>query len=781
MLLILQTILDKVDQLYLINMASSAYYPPGGGGGAAGGNLGANLGSQLPRLAMETELQKLLADEKAIAERHKINYQQLKVEHTKLQDQIIDLESENKAIIEETRIVKDKYLTMYEACKRDLAEKIVELEELKMKMITPQRLELIRTQVAEEVENTWREKTKKHEAEVEEYRSSTSRLRYELSFLKSEYEHDTAEHQQRMEEMTKQHDLELRNLRQDRDSAIAKIQAETSQDTQKVRILQRENAQLHLQVKELLVELEEIRAMREKSGLDADNISRTQTKQISEHQATIRSLEAERESLKRQLDNAQRELMATTTEHNKLKGEIHELEKKNTILKGHAEEVIHRSKVDLSDLKMDMLKQRGELEKERDRLNNDVEDLRSQVDIAESKVRQLQGLLEDKEREAVQRVQAAREEEFAKMARVENDKFELETKLQEMERRRIDDEGRHHADQEKNQERLSQANAAKDQAERELIGVKTRLAHMESLHDQLERERSENSSLKSRIHKLETDLGTFQGAESDLTESNMRLKTGAELAREEAKAARAQLEQLQNNHEVILLQQKSAMADDRSQLEMRVHELEDKLSQAQSRYNHASAIHKKLKKKNLKMSEHFKEKLLLMEAQNEELNLEKKALQKCIPADQHNRLRKQWKELWRRHQEFRTILFSVPSEISKTGFSYSSVRASKAYTMDSSVVLNKSTFDNEMEEQHQEDLKVLRLRLEALNNVQNQQLAQLADLDPKPRPALSHDPNSDDQGNTHSPELTPREKQDPEKGLGREGSEGAVMCLADLS
>ena len=37
-------------------------------------------------------------------------------------------------------------------------------------------------------------------------------------------------------------------------------------------------------------------------------------------------------------------------------------------------------------------------------------------------MRQLQGLLEEKEREAVQRVQVAREEEFAKLARVENDK-----------------------------------------------------------------------------------------------------------------------------------------------------------------------------------------------------------------------------------------------------------------------------------------------------------------------------------------------------------------------
>ncbi|RUS84429.1 hypothetical protein EGW08_007813, partial [Elysia chlorotica] len=95
-------------------MTSAAYYPPG-----AGGTAGPGMAS----LAMETELQKLLADEKARAERHKINYQQLKVEHTK----------ENRATIEETRIVKDKYLTMYEACKRDLAEKIAELEELKMK------------------------------------------------------------------------------------------------------------------------------------------------------------------------------------------------------------------------------------------------------------------------------------------------------------------------------------------------------------------------------------------------------------------------------------------------------------------------------------------------------------------------------------------------------------------------------------------------------------------------------------------------------------------------
>ena len=44
------------------------------------------------------------------------------------------------------------------------------------------------------------------------------------------------------------------------------------------------------------------------------------------------------------------------------------------------------------------------------------------MEIGEHKVKQLQAALEDKEREAVQRVTAAREEEFVKIAKAENDK-----------------------------------------------------------------------------------------------------------------------------------------------------------------------------------------------------------------------------------------------------------------------------------------------------------------------------------------------------------------------
>ena len=44
---------------------------------------GGTLASQLPRLVQETELQKMLADEKMRSEQHKTNYQTLKVEHSR--------------------------------------------------------------------------------------------------------------------------------------------------------------------------------------------------------------------------------------------------------------------------------------------------------------------------------------------------------------------------------------------------------------------------------------------------------------------------------------------------------------------------------------------------------------------------------------------------------------------------------------------------------------------------------------------------------------------------
>lgn len=676
---------------------------------------------------------------------HKTNYEKLKEENRRLQDEYNSLEEEIRRTIEESKIVQEKYKSMYEDSRREVADKQAMLEELRNKTVTPQKLDMIKMQVSDELERTYREKYQKQEAEIEELRTQCNKYKHELFFLKSEYEHEQAESRQILAEMKLQHDAEVTNLRKERESTIIKIQSEGSQDSQRVRVLQRENAQLHLKIKGLMTEMDEVRAQREKVSSESESLVRIQSKQISEHQATIKSLEAERESLRRQVETLSRDFSGTADTHNKLSLRIHELEKENMVYKNRAEEVTHKSKVDLTNLKMDMLKQRGDLERERDKLANLVDDLQVKLDIARHTTQQQDQALVDKERDCVRRVQAAREEEFEKFAKVENEKLELETKIQEIERRKIDEDANRQAAREKMEERIAVAMDAKDSAEKELLVIQSKLSHQQALMDQLDRERTENSELKSKIVKLETELSTYLSSEHDMTDETIRMRNQVELLREELKLTKEQYNKAHDNHERILAQSKSALVDEKTRLELRVQELEDKLADATKKYAKAVSVYKKYKSKSCKVIENLKYKCQILDAKREELELEKKALQSCVPQDTYNNLKKQLKDLQRRHNEFRKVIVSQGIQHVPIGeMSFASIN------LDATVLPNYSF--NEQERRHQEDLKLLRQRLDLLDDNQQQQLEEFHEIAHSTLRSC-HDDNID----------TSREKVDIEK------------------
>ena len=64
-------------------------------------------------------------------------------------------------------------------------------------------------QLHEEIEKSYREKFQKQEMEMEEFRSTCNKLKHELFFLKSEYEHEQTESRQILAEMKLQHDAEV--------------------------------------------------------------------------------------------------------------------------------------------------------------------------------------------------------------------------------------------------------------------------------------------------------------------------------------------------------------------------------------------------------------------------------------------------------------------------------------------------------------------------------------------------------------------------------------------
>ena len=219
------------------------------------------------------------------------------------------------------------------------------------------KMDMLRAQLLDELEEPYRAKWKQLGQEAECCRTQYNQLKYEYTFLKAEFEHERAEHQGVVDEMKMLHEKETTNLRRERDILINKNQAGGSTEAQSKRTLACDTAQL----KGRLSELDEVRAQNEHQGSQSDPVTRLQVKQLAETTTSLKASETERESLKLHVDSLQRELSSSTDEQSRVTTRVHELEKDAVQLKRRADEVTHRSKVEMATLKMDLMKEKREL------------------------------------------------------------------------------------------------------------------------------------------------------------------------------------------------------------------------------------------------------------------------------------------------------------------------------------------------------------------------------------------------------------------------------------
>ncbi|CAH1784057.1 unnamed protein product [Owenia fusiformis] len=669
--------------------------------------------SILERLTQQTQLQKMLTDEKLLKERHKANYLELKAEFTRCQDENHTLQGDLGTVMEEMKQMQAKYTSLLEQARKEIADKNNELEEVREQSITPQKIDQLKIKIAEDLEGPFKEKFNKLDQDVEQYRNEYNKLRYEYSFLKSEYEHEQQEFKRITDEMKLQHEAEVTNLRKERETVIGKLQQDTSSDNQKCRVLQRENTQLNLKMKSLLAELEEIRAQREHLGLQSDHVARLQSKQITEHSANLRSLETEKESLKLQCDNLHKELTSSTELNNHLTNKVHELEKENIVLKNRAEEVTHKSKVEVTNVKMDAVKERGDLERHRDQLINECEGLRTQLEILQHSVDQQANALVEKERECVRKVQAAREEEWQKTNKIENEKLEYETKLHELERRRIDEETERHSQQEKMEETMKEAAAAKEAAEKEAVILRSKMADHQSVLEQLKHEQSDTNTLRNRIHQLQTELNNVASSDQQQSEQNQKLKNQIEILTNEVKNSREQLRNNKFENEKTLAQHRAAWEDEKRNYDKRVDELDQQVASQNAKIQDGDTEFKKKKKQYAKMVRKLKDRLQLMDAKTEQLSLERDMLKKGVSQEVYLQMKRKLKDLQKRHMEFRSLLVPQVTQVPIGNMTFASV------TMDPSII----QFDQQME--HQQDLDLIKQRLDLMDKSQQQQMDEL--------------------------------------------------------
>ncbi|KAL7857835.1 hypothetical protein AOLI_G00179370 [Acnodon oligacanthus] len=692
--------------------SSSAMFPNLEAGGT--GRVAALLGGPVGLSSSDMELQKMLIDERMRCENHKTNYQTLKAEHTRLQDEYARVQSELKRMLSEKQAGQEKLQLLLAELRGELLDKTRELEELKLQVMTPQRLELLKAQVQQEMEAPIRERFSKLEEEAEKYRSEYNKLRYDLTFLKSEFDHQREEHERILEERKIRYSADLARLERDKEELSAQLQStDPARDGKRVEALLREKAQLHQRIRGLEAEVAELRAERDSSGAQAENVQRIQIRQLAESQAAVKALESEKQSVRMQLERVEKELRSTQEQNTLFTGKLHKAEREISTLNSQLEGMRHTHKLELANVKLECVRARGEVERERDALQAQLEGLQSDIDVWKAAVDRNKELLSEKERELVRRVQAAREEEIQKMTAVQEEKLELENRLSELEQQRALQEATGNSLKEEWEDRVRSAQLGEEAARKELQNIRAKVQQQGLQLEELEGQKSENAELRRQNAELNLQISTLSHSESELMEANARLRDSLERVREELRSARSQMERTQQEAERLVDERRVEWLEEKHKLQEREAELQEKYSQAKERLQRASLAQKKRKTMTEAKEKKLQDKIQLLEAKIEELEIEARMAKKNPSySEEQAQLSRRLKELQRRHSEFRQLLLG-------------NHMASTPLPPSVFIPGPESSFSNLQEEQHQRELSVLRKRLEELESSQQQQLEEL--------------------------------------------------------
>ncbi|XP_061216150.1 centrosomal protein of 83 kDa-like isoform X1 [Neopsephotus bourkii] len=675
------------------------------------------LGTLLPPMAgiedtADTQnLQKLLIDERMRCESYKVNYQNVKAENLRLQEEYTKSQDELKRLLAEKQTVHEKIQQLFSEYQEELLGKTRELENLKMQVITPQKLELLKAQIQEELESSMAELHQKLENEVEKYRTEYNKLRYEHAFLKSEFEHQQEEHSRILEEKKIRYEAEVAKLDKDKEELYKQLHSvDPTRDSKRMEALSREKAQLIQKIKGLEAELEELRAEKDNCRVQAESVQRVQVRQLAEMQAMARSLETEKKSAELQIDRIEKELQMSHEQNFLLTTKLHKSEREVNSLVTKVEELTHSHKLEVTNVKLEAARTKSEIEKERNKIQSEMDGLLSDVEILKAAVEHHKELLVEKDRELIRKVQAAKEEVSEKIAVLQGEKLELENKLADLEKMKLEQDTLRQSEKDQYEEKLRFLQTIEESSKKELQCLRLQIQQRDIQTEELEEMKIESADLKQQIHDMQLQIASLSQSEKNLLESNQKLQEKIEILKQECRHARNQAEKAQLEAEKTFEYKRMEWLEEKHLLTQRMTEKEDKYDQMKNKLCRAAVAQKKRKTLNDNKQRRMREKLELLEAKIEELEKENQVLNRQnFSSEDYARLQKRLKDLQRRHNEFRSLILNPVG------------------TMLSSALPPgpEVSFSLFQEEQHQRELSLLRKRLEELETTQRKQLQDL--------------------------------------------------------
>ncbi|XP_061618347.1 centrosomal protein of 83 kDa-like [Phyllopteryx taeniolatus] len=414
------------------------------------------------------ELQHMLADLQSKCQTYKSNYNLLKIEHSSLQDELSHIQGEVKRLQGQ----QEKLQSQLAERSRELIEKKREAEELRLQVMTPKRLDLLRAQVQQDLEAPVRERFNKLEEEAEKYRSEFNKLRYAFTVLNSQLEHQKEEHVGVLEGQKMRYEVEIAHLKKEKENVVAQYHtADPLYERKQVELLLKEKAQLTVWLKGLQAEVDELQAKKDDSDQQAENIQLCQNRRLTESQAAVKSLESELRCVSLRLERADGELQLSQEQNSQLAGQLHKTKKEGNSLACQIESLKLSHKTEADNVKLEFTRSKGEVERECDALRVQNESLRAEVAVLKEMLERHNEVLVEKEMAMVRKVKCVCDEEMYKTSVLLEEKLELEQRLTESEQQKVTREIDARAQKDEWQGKLRMALQGEESVRKELQGL----------------------------------------------------------------------------------------------------------------------------------------------------------------------------------------------------------------------------------------------------------------------------------------------------------------------
>lgn len=615
-----------------------------------------NHAETIQKLERLNQLETVTAEQRIRIEKYRTMYETLKAESEQLQDDKQKQESDMLLMKEEMKGLHNRCQELVGQARGERDAKIDECEELRMKVLTPQQIEVMKIKMQEEVDTPYKQKIEALETEVDKYRNEFNRLRYDYSFLKSEYEHELAQKNTMMDEIHGKFELEKETLNKQIKSLNEKNNQDSG-DVYKVRMLQKENTQLNLRVKSLLTELEELRDLKETANLQTDQASRLQARQLSELTLQCRSLEAEKETSKLQLDRIQKEINNSIKEQDTLSTDLHRLEKENLQLKSQIEEISHNGKMELNNTKLTLMKDRGELEQERDSLRMELNMLKNKFTIQEASLQQLKKSLEEKEAEAIKRVQTVKEEEWGRVNNLETVKSQLESQVSSLEQQKLDAETEYQSRLDQLTNRLKTERDNKERSDREISNIKEALNEEKYNVKSFQQEIANLMEMKHKYQKLSHDYENVLASEQGMRNDVDKMANTIDLLKKELEMNQEDVQKQREVHQKHISETRKKLDEEKGREQKKYMDLQKEHKELKKKHDKLSHAAKKKNKKLKTEVNLLTDEIQTMKTKEDKHDMEKQMLMKNLNFEQE-RMKRRFDKFRRRQHQFSQVLNS---------------------------------------------------------------------------------------------------------------------------